>query len=136
MGLTLELVGISKSYNGNQVLRDCSYTFPAGGSYTVMGPNGCGKSTLFRIAALLEEPDQGEVRYRRGITPLAADINLRRQITMVFPRVGVFNRSVFANVAYGLKIRGENRKLRLKEKLQRNILFTILLFHCSFSLVR
>ena len=112
MGLTLELVGISKSYNGNEVLRDCSYTFPAGGSYTVMGPNGCGKSTLFRIAALLEEPDRGEVRYRQGITPLAPDMILRRQITMVFPRVGVFNRSVFANVAYGLKIRGDNRKLR------------------------
>ena len=112
MGLTLELVGIAKSYNGNQVIRDCSYTFPAGGSYTVMGPNGCGKSTLFRVAALLEEPDRGEVRYWRGTTPMAPDINLRRQITMVFPRVGVFNRSVFANVAYGLKIRGENRKLR------------------------
>ena len=112
MGLTLELINISKTYNGNQVLRDCSYTFPAGGSYTVMGPNGCGKSTLFRIAALLEEPDQGEVKYWRLGTPLAPDINLRRQITMVLPRVGVFNRTVFTNVAYGLTIRGLNRKVR------------------------
>jgi tungstate transport system ATP-binding protein len=112
MGLTLELARIAKSYNGNQILRDCSYTFPAGGSYTVMGPNGCGKSTLFRIAALLEGPDHGEVKYWRNGTPLAPDINLRRQITMVFPRVGVFNRTVFTNIAYGLKIRGMNRKLR------------------------
>ncbi len=110
--MTLELVNISQAYNGNQVLRDCSYTFPGGGSYIVMGPNGSGKSTLFRLAALLEAPDQGQVIYRENARPLAPDINLRRRLTMVFPRVGVFNRSVFANVAYGLKFRGLSRKLR------------------------
>jgi tungstate transport system ATP-binding protein len=111
VGLTLELVNIAKSYNGNQVLRDCSYTFPGGGSYIIMGPNGSGKSTLFRIAALLEAPDQGRVMYRQNGQVLPPDINLRRRLTMVFPRVGVFNRSVFANVAYGLKFRGVARKL-------------------------
>jgi len=110
--LTLELVNISKSYNGNQVIRDCSYIFPGGGSYIIMGPNGSGKSTLFRIAALLEAPEQGQVVYRQNGQPLAPDINLKRRITMVFPRLGIFNRSVFANVAYGLKFRGLPRKLR------------------------
>lgn len=118
MGLTLELVNISKSYNGNQVLRDCSHTFPVGGSYIVMGPNGSGKSTLFRLAALLEAPDQGQVIYRQSGQPLPLDIKLRRRITMVFPRVGIFNRSVFANVAYGLKCRGLPRKLRGKRVLE------------------
>jgi len=112
VGLTLELVNISKSYNGNQVIRDCSYIFPGGGSYIIMGPNGSGKSTLFRIAALLEAPEQGQVVYRQNGQPLAPDINLKRRITMVFPRLGIFNRSVFANVAYGLKFRGLPRKLR------------------------
>jgi tungstate transport system ATP-binding protein len=109
MGLTLELVKISKLYNGNPVLRDCSYTFAAGSSYILMGPNGCGKSTLFRIAALLERADQGEVNYFSGTGLRASNIDLRRRITMVFPRVGVFNSTVFANVAYGLKIRGVKR---------------------------
>lgn len=112
MGLTLELLNISKTYNGNQVLRDCSYTFPGGSSYIVMGPNGCGKSTLFRIAALLEPPDRGTVIYRQNAQPLALDTHLKRRITMVFPRVGIFNRTAFANVAYGLKFRGVPRKLR------------------------
>jgi tungstate transport system ATP-binding protein len=116
MGLTLELVKIFKSYNGNQVLRDCSYTFQDGGAYIVMGPNGSGKSTLFRVAALLEKPDQGAVKYWQDAQPLTPDIRLRRRITMVFPRVGVFNRTVFANIAYGLKIRGVPRKLR-KERV-------------------
>jgi tungstate transport system ATP-binding protein len=112
VGLTLELASLSKAYNGNQVLRDCSYTFPGGGSYIVMGPNGSGKSTLFRLAALLEALDLGQVIYRENSRLLTPDINLRRRLTMVFPRVGVFNRSVLANVAYGLKFRGLSRKLR------------------------
>jgi tungstate transport system ATP-binding protein len=110
MGLTLELSRISKSYNNQQVIRDCSFTFAKGGAYVIMGPNGSGKSTLLRIAALLEKPDQGEVRFFNGGTPLSHDINLKRRLTMVFPRVGVFNTTVFKNVAYGLQIRGVSRE--------------------------
>ncbi len=116
MGLTLELVKIAKLYNGNPVLKDCSYTFAAGNSYILMGPNGSGKSTMFRIAALLERADQGEVNYFSSTGLLAPDIDLRRRITMVFPRVGVFNSTVFANVAYGLKIRGVQRTV-VKERV-------------------
>jgi tungstate transport system ATP-binding protein len=106
VGLTVQLAGIAKTYNGNRVLTDCSYTFAAGGDYLLLGDNGTGKSTVFRIAALLEAPDRGEVRYLEEDTVLAPDIHLRRRLTMVFPKVGVFSRSVFDNVAYGLNIRG------------------------------
>ncbi len=106
MGLTVQLAGIAKSYGGNRVLRECSFTFEAGGDYILTGDNGSGKSTLFRIAALLEPPDRGNVRYLEGEMVLAPDIKLKRRLTMVFPRVGVFSRSVFDNVAYGLKWRG------------------------------
>jgi tungstate transport system ATP-binding protein len=74
-----------------------------------MGPNGCGKSTLFRICALIEDPDQGEVRYVSNGSVLRQDISLRRKLTLVLPRIGVFNTSVFRNVAYGLKVRGVSR---------------------------
>ncbi len=111
MGLTLQLDRLAKFYNGNRILADCSYTFAAGGAYILMGDNGSGKSTLFRIAALLEAPDGGEVRYFAGDQVLPPDINLKRRLTMVFPRVGVFNSTVFENVAYGLKIRGMKKEL-------------------------
>ena len=104
--MTVQLAGIAKAYNGNRVLADCSYTFEAGGDYILMGDNGSGKSTLFRIAALLEAPDRGEVRYLEGDRLLAPDMRLKRRLTMVFPKVGAFSRSVFENVAYGLKVRG------------------------------
>jgi tungstate transport system ATP-binding protein len=118
VGLTVQLEGVAKAYNGNRVLTNCSFTFAAGGDYLLLGDNGSGKSTLFRIAALLEAPDRGEVRYFEGDRVLAADIHLRRRLTMVFPRVGIFSRSVFDNVAYGLKIRGMNNDL-VRDKVAR-----------------
>lgn len=131
MGLTLELARVSKQYNGHQVLRDCSYTFAAGGFYILTGPNGSGKSTLFRIAALLERPDQGEVNYFLNSKVLAPDISLKRQITMVFPRVGVFNSTVFANVAYGLNIRGVKKPV-VREKVP-EMLETVGLTHKMYQ---
>jgi tungstate transport system ATP-binding protein len=106
MGLELEIVNVFRSYNANPILRDCSYGFASGRTYVLQGPNGSGKSTLFRTVALLEKPDDGRVEYRDGGQVLAADLALRRRITLVLPRTGIFNTTVFNNVAYGLKIRG------------------------------
>jgi tungstate transport system ATP-binding protein len=112
MGLELEILHVFRSYNGNPVLRDCSFAFATGRTYVLQGPNGSGKSTLFRILALLENPDRGRVEYRDGGRILAADLALRRRITLVLPRTGIFNTTVFNNVAYGLKIRGIKRAER------------------------
>jgi tungstate transport system ATP-binding protein len=109
MGLSLEVARISKSYNGQAVLGECSGRFAPGLTYALLGPNGSGKSTFLRIAALLEPPDAGEVRYWDNGVALPHDLGLRRRITLLLPRVGVFNTSVFHNVAYGLKIRGRSR---------------------------
>jgi len=106
MGLELEIVHVCKTYNGNPILRDCSFAFDRGRTYVLQGPNGSGKSTLFRTLALLEKPDSGRVEYRDGGRILAANLELRRRITLVLPRTGIFNTTVFKNVAYGLKIRG------------------------------
>jgi tungstate transport system ATP-binding protein len=106
MGLDLEIVHVFRSYNGNPILQDCSFSFANGRTYVLQGPNGSGKSTLFRALALLEQPDSGRVEYRDGGQVLAAGLELRRRITLVLPRTGIFNTTVYKNVAYGLKIRG------------------------------
>jgi tungstate transport system ATP-binding protein len=109
MGLKLEIANLAKTYNGNPVLRDCSFAFDRGQAHMLLGPNGSGKSTLFRILALLEKPDAGAVKYLDGDYLLNQELALRRQITLVLPTTGIFNASVFHNAAYGLKIRGVAR---------------------------
>ncbi|GAB4405814.1 MAG: ATP-binding cassette domain-containing protein [Thermodesulfovibrionales bacterium] len=106
MGLILSISNIYKSYNGISVLKDCSFSFDRGGVYVLTGPNGSGKSTFLRICALLEPPDSGEINYLSGSDIVKKDVELKRRMTLVLPKVGVFNTTVFKNAAYGLKIRG------------------------------
>lgn len=108
--LGLSASGIWKAYADSEVLRDCFFSFESQGLYVLTGPNGCGKSTFLRICALIEAPDKGEISYSDDRKPLQVDLDLRRRITMVLPKVGVFNTTVFRNVAYGLKIRGVLRR--------------------------
>lgn len=117
MSLKLALSRISKSYNENTVLRDCSYTFGIG-TYVLMGSNGSGKSTLLRICALLERPDDGDVNYIYDGAVVSDNIDLKRRMTLMLPKVGVFNATVFKNVAYGLRIRGLEKEI-LHEKVER-----------------
>ncbi|MBE0426144.1 MAG: phosphate ABC transporter ATP-binding protein [Nitrospirae bacterium] len=118
MSLRFTADNVCKSYNGKSVLKECSFSFDRGCVYILMGPNGSGKSTFLRICALLEDPDSGEVKYYSDTTALnpslpgvglkgglKKDIKLRRKITLVLPKIGLFNTTVFDNVAYGLKIR-------------------------------
>ena len=109
MGLELEIVHAFKTYNGIPILQDCSFTFAGGRTYVLQGPNGSGKSTLFRMLALLEKPDRGTIAYQDNGLILENNLALRRRFTLVLPRTGIFNATVYQNVAYGLKIRGINR---------------------------
>jgi len=110
--MKLSMIKVNKTYKGKHILRDCSVSFERSGMYLLMGPNGSGKSTLLRICALLEEPDSGEVKYSSGTGKIPQDIKLKRQISLVLPKIGPFNTTVFQNVAYGLKVRNVDKKER------------------------
>ena len=113
---------IRKDYDGRPVLKDCSYSFSDPGVYVLMGPNGCGKSTLLRISSLLERPDGGDLLFQDNDAPLVQDISLRRRMTLVLPRTGVFNTTVSNNVAYGLSIRNL-QKHAIKDNAQKALAF-------------
>ncbi len=104
--MKLTVSHIAKAYEGRAILKDCSYAFERNGTYVLMGPNGSGKSTFLRICALLEDPDGGTVIYGENNTQLQSDMALRRRITLVLPKIGVFNTTVSKNVAYPLRVRG------------------------------
>ena len=59
--------GLSKAFDGKQVLRDFSAVLPAGQVTGLMAPSGAGKTTLLRILMGLEMPDRGTITGLQGL---------------------------------------------------------------------
>ena len=106
------LHNLTQRYDGRPVLQVTELEIYAGEILALVGPSGAGKSTLLRLLNFLEQPSSGGLYFGSGDManghppPLAA----RRQVTTVFQRPVLLNRSVAANVAYGLKLRQQDRQ--------------------------
>ena len=122
MSLILKVSDLWKTYHGTPVLQGASFTFDENGICALTGDNGSGKSTFLRICALLEQYDRGAVDYMSHGRLLPRDVELRRRITLVLPKIGVFNTTVFSNAAYGLKIRGQEREA-IRDRVNRELDF-------------
>ena len=110
--MSLQASALKKSYNGRLVL-EADVQFRENCLYTILGPNGSGKSTFLKILAGLESPDLGRVTAFKGAGPGQGQI----RPVLVPARKGLFNDTVFKNVAYGLKIR-KVPTAQLKEKVE------------------
>ncbi len=104
----LQLEGIDKVFDGNKVLDSVTFNVDIGNVITLVGVNGSGKSTLLRILAGLERPSRGSILIDNNIIDME---NLHRLSSMVFQKTTMFNRSVYDNVAFGLKIRGFKKEV-------------------------
>ncbi len=60
--VVLEATTLAKGYDGRELMRDQSFTLPRAGIVGVVGPNGVGKTTLFRMIIGEEKPDSGELK--------------------------------------------------------------------------
>lgn len=105
------LENVSRSYGGRTVLNLDGLFIPEKGATVLLGPNGSGKSTLLDILAFLKPPDTGRMRFRGrpvkfGENHLQA---LRREVVLVPQHPIMFTTSVYKNVEYGLKVRGEDK---------------------------
>ena len=77
----------------------------------LIGPNGSGKSTLLKLLSFLEKPTYGTILFQGKQTTLFSE-TVRSRITLLTQEPYLMRRSVFDNVAYGLKIRRDTRDLR------------------------
>ncbi|UCG26293.1 MAG: phosphate ABC transporter ATP-binding protein [Chloroflexota bacterium] len=114
------LSDVSQSYAGREVLHVDELQIERGEILALVGPSGAGKSTLLRLLNFLETPAGGVIRFQ-GV-PFGAGQNmpvtLKRRVTTVFQRPCLLNRSVTANVQYGLRLRGDrNSQRRVAEAL-------------------
>ena len=99
------LQGLSKSFQGNDVVKFVDLTIDKGEFYGILGPSGCGKTTLLKMIAGLEEPSAGKVIID-GLDMSAVLAN-RRPVNTVFQSYAIFpHMSLEDNISYGLKLKG------------------------------
>ena len=105
-------------YGAHQALRDVNMDIPALEVTALIGPSGCGKSTLLRCFNRMNDDIRG-ARLEGSITYRGVDLYgpnveataVRRAIGMVFQRPNPFPKSIYDNVAFGLRAAGRRRDL-------------------------
>jgi phosphate transport system ATP-binding protein len=118
--------GLTVRYGEKTAIKDVSIDVPAGGVLALIGPSGCGKSTFLRSLNRMNDtiPDvsvdghvelDGEPIYGADVDPVL----VRRRVGMVFQRSNPFPKSIFENVAYGLRIAGLTERRRIAERVER-----------------
>jgi phosphate transport system ATP-binding protein len=115
-------------YGRQQALYDISLDIPERKVTAFIGPSGCGKSTILRSFNRMNDLIEG-ISHTGDITiggtsiydPQLEVIGLRRRVGMVFQKSNPFPKSIYENIAYGLRVAGENRKQVLDEVVERSL---------------
>lgn len=107
---TVNLISVGKTYDKTIILNDINLNIEKGEFVAVVGSSGSGKSTLLRMVAGLEKVSSGQILINdecvNAIPPA------RRNMAMVFQNYALYpHMTVFANMAYGLKMRGMNKRM-------------------------
>jgi phosphate transport system ATP-binding protein len=119
---------LSFYYGHFQALKKLSIEMREKQVTALIGPSGCGKSTFLRCFNRMHDLTPG-ARYEGRIMLYPDDINLvardvdpievRMRIGMVFQKPNPFPKSIFDNVAYGLRVRGMRSRVRLEEEVEK-----------------
>jgi tungstate transport system ATP-binding protein len=113
-----EISSLKRSYAGKVVLAIEHLTVQSASILGLIGPNGSGKSTLLKLLGLIERPSQGMIQFNGRLVEPFSDA-ARFLITMLPQEPFLMKRSVFKNVSYGLKLRGNGKDVvdRVNEAL-------------------
>jgi phosphate transport system ATP-binding protein len=121
----IKVENLNLFYGEKQALHDINMEMPRQRVTAFIGPSGCGKSTLLRCINRMNDLVDvaridgsilldGENIYDKAVNVAA----LRRRVGMVFQKPNPFPKSIFENVAYGLRIQGVNDKRILEETVE------------------
>ena len=120
-------------YNKKQVLKNIHLKITEKSVTSLMGPSGCGKSTLIRCLnrmndLILSFSHRGNISYDgKDLHDKNIDVtDLRREIGMVFQKPNPFPKTIYENVAYGLRIQGITDKKYLDEVIEDSLRKSVL----------
>ncbi len=125
MGTKIKIRHLDFFYGSNQALHDISLDIPERRVMAFIGPSGCGKSTFLRVLNRMNDTipiarvsGTVELDGKDINSPKTDVVSLRRKVGMVFQKSNPFPKSIFENVAYGIRI---NRLHSGKEDLAERV---------------
>jgi phosphate transport system ATP-binding protein len=119
--------GLSFHYSAVQALKDLNIEIRERRVTALIGPSGCGKTTFLRCFNRMHDLTPGTryegriMLYPDSLNLIAKDVDpieVRMRIGMVFQKPNPFPKSIFENVAYGLRVRGMRSNARLEEEVE------------------
>jgi len=120
--------GLNFYYGPIQALYDLNIDIPPNQVTAFIGPSGCGKSTFLRCLNRMNETILGtriegkvEIDGQDIYAPEVDVVDVRRRVGMVFQKSNPFPKSIFENVAYGLRINGMKDKRKIAEIVERSL---------------
>jgi phosphate transport system ATP-binding protein len=125
----VEIRNVSFNYGSSQALKDITLDLKKNEVTAFIGPSGCGKSTLLRCINRMNDEivgtriTQGEILVE-GINihhPSVDVVKLRRDVGMVFQKSNPFPSSIFENVAFGLRMRGERNNAVIAQTVEESL---------------
>ena len=125
----IDVRDLSFAYGNHKVLHEVSLEIPARAVTAFIGPSGCGKTTLLRCFNRMNDLVDGARITRGSIVIEGRDISeatidvvdLRRRIGMVFQKSNPFPKSIYDNVAYGLRIAGVTKRSKINEAVEKSL---------------
>ncbi len=120
--------GLNFYYGGFKALDDISLDLKKNQVSALIGPSGCGKSTFLRCLNRMNDlipisRVEGEIYldHENICSPDIDVVNLRRRVGMVFQKPNPFPKTIFENVAYGLRVIGVRDKRDLRERVEKSL---------------
>ena len=126
--IKMQTRGLDFFYSESQALYDISLAFPKNRVTALIGPSGCGKSTFLRCLNRMNDlipgtRATGEIRLEGMdvFDPALDVVSLRRRVGMVFQKPNPFPKSIFENIAYGMRVNGIRDKAYIAQKVETSL---------------